>query len=597
MTRRISTILVQWLFPAVAVLAVLGIAFVILAPRLVSIEVVRRSMSREIAGWSGRSLVFDGTPTVTLTPRLTVSFPKARITSNRDGTTLVEMDELRAEVPFLPLLFRGRIEPSAFIFRHPRFTIAVDNEGGANWDLPSGLNAGSPLHFLTLIDGSIDYSDASGRHIVIDAIDADLALRDPHGNASIQGTARWKGERSTFYGTLNSPADLLDGKSADISLALESRLLRGAFEGSLRRLNGLAATGELTLATTSLTDLAQLSSVSLGRMPRLGAASVSSSASLVGGTLALGGAVLTIDGNQGVGALSMKFDARPSVQATLAFDSLDLSLYLKAIRDLLVSAQRAPDAPLDWPRFDAVDADLRISAEQIKIDDSQLGRIAASLALRNGRLDLAIGDMQIYGGHVTASLSADMLGAPSGMLQARLDSMPLSTALNNISGITALDGTLEGTISLQARGESWNALLASITGRGNIAVREGTLSGINLSVLTASTAPPASLEAKLFNGETPFTAAKADLIVGGGSLVARNATVEGTDFSAEMTALMRLGEPQIMARGTARLGGERQPPLGVPFEIGGRFAQPILTPDFVGARPLAADAPATSPAP
>ena len=577
---RTSTILVKWVLPVVALLVVLGIAFVIFAPRLVSIEVVRRSMSREIAGWSGRSLVFEGTPTVAFTPRLTVTFPKSRITSNRSGATLVEMDQLSAEVPLLPLIFRGRIEPSAFTFRHPRFTITVDSSGQPNWDLPSGLDASSPLHFLTIIDGSIDYSDATGRHLSIEAIDADLALRDPHRKATIQGTASWQGDRATYYATLDSPADLLDGKSADFTVAIESDPLRGSFDGSIRRMNGLAATGQMMLSTPSLTDLAALFDMPMGRLPRIGAASVNPRASLVGGALTLGDAVLSIDGNQGVGALSMKLADRPSVQATLAFDRLDVSPYLATIRSLIAASRLQPNAPLDWPRLDAMDADLRISADRLKVDDGATGRIAASLALRDGRLDLAIGDMQLYGGHITASLSADMLGAPSGTLQARVDGMPMAAALTRLFGISALDGTMGGTVSLQARGESWNALIASMTGRGNIAVSGGTLSGIDLSVLTESTAPLASLDVKLLNGETAFSSAKADLVIGGGTVMTGDFAVTGADFTADMVGMMRLGEPGLDVHGSAVLAGKRQPPVKVPFVLGGSFARPSLSPDF-----------------
>ncbi len=129
---RASTILVRWVAPILALVVVLGVAFVLFAPRLVSIEVVRRSMSREIAGWSGRSMTFEGTPEVAFTPFLTVTFPKARIESARDGTLLVDMDALRAQVPLLPLIFRGRIEPSAFTFRKPHFRVNRAADGTMN---------------------------------------------------------------------------------------------------------------------------------------------------------------------------------------------------------------------------------------------------------------------------------------------------------------------------------------------------------------------------------------------------------------------------------------------------------------------------------
>lgn len=584
---RASAILVKRVAPIVAILAVLGVAFVLFAPKLVSIEVVRRSMSREIAGWSGRSLTFEGTPEVAFTPYLTVTFPNVRIGSNRNETTLVEMDQLRAQVPILPLIFRGRIEPSSFTFRRPRFHFTVDPAGTANWDLPNGLDSTSPVRQLNMTDGSVDYSDGSGRVVRVEKINAVLELPAPRTAASIQGNATWQGETATFYLSIDSPAALLDGDKADMRVVLESDPLRGSFDGSLRRLDGLSGSGQLSLSTASPTRLATLLAIPTERLPRLGAASIASSADLARGTLTLGDVALTVDGNQGVGAISLGFAAdRPSVQATLAFDLLDVTSYVAAGRAILAASRMAPDAPLGWPKLDRFNADLRLSADQMKLGGETAGRMAASLALREGRLDVAIGDMQLYGGRLTASLSAEMRGeAPSVSLQAKVDALPLKAALTDLAGIEALDGTASGTLSLQGGGASWNAFVASLAGRGSATIANGTIGGINLGVLTGSTAAPATLENRLYNGATRFANAKSSLAITAGTVSAPDLSITGTGYSAAMAAAAVLGEPGIRARGTAMLGGRRTPAETIPFDIGGTWTHPVLTLETVPAAP------------
>ncbi|HWJ75817.1 MAG TPA: AsmA family protein [Kaistia sp.] len=577
---RATAILVKRVAPLAVVLAMLGLAFVLLAPKLVSIEVVRRSMSREIAGWSGRSMTFEGTPQVAFTPYLTVTFPKVRISSARDETTLVEMDQLRAQVPILPLFFRGRIEPSSFSFLRPRFHLAVDAAGVPNWDVPSALDASSPLRQLIVTGGSIDYRDGAGRALTVENIDAVLDLPDPQKLASVQGRASWQGKMVSFYASLNSIRALFDGKAADVRFAIESEPLRASFDGSLRRLDGLAANGQLSLSTPSLTGLAELFAIPTGRLPRFGDASISSTADFVRGTLTLGDAALTVDGNQGVGALSLALGAaRPSIQATLAFDLLDITNYARAVRSVLGASRIAPDEPLGWPRLDGFNADLRLSADQLRLGGETAGRMAASLAVRDGRLDVAIGDLQLYGGRLTASLSAETLAtAPSASLQARIDQLPLKAALSDLAGISAIDGTAGGTLSLQGRGASWNELVASLVGRGSVSIASGTIGGISLDVLSRSTAAPQSLEPRLFNGKTSFSNAKGDITVAGGVVSAPNIAITGTDYTIDMAAEARIGAPEIRAHGEATIAGQRAPALALPFDIGGTWLHPVVTP-------------------
>ncbi len=582
---RGQAILLKRIAPLAVILAALGIGFVLLAPRLVTIEVVRRSMSREIAGWSGRSLTFEGTPAVAFTPYLTVTFPHARIGSARDETTLVEMDQLRAQVPLLPLIFRGRIEPSSFTFTRPHFRFAIDPAGQPNWDMPRGLDATAPLRQLIITDGSLDYADGAGRNVKVDKIDAVLDLPDPERMASIQGRARWQGKTADFFASIDSPAALLDGRAADARFVLESEPLRGAFTGQLRQLDGLQTNGQLQLSTPSLTDLAALLAIPTGRLPRLGAAAITSSADFTRGTLTLGDAVLTLDGNQGVGAVSLALAAaRPSVQATLAFDMLDITSYAAAAKAVIAASRSTPDAPLGWPKLDAFNADLRLSADQLRLGGETAGRMATSLALRDGRLDVAIGELQIYGGRLTASLSAEMTGsAPSANLQAKVDALPLKAALSDLAGISALDGTASGTLSLQGRGSSWNAFVAALAGRGSLAIADGTINGIGMDVLTGSTAQPSALESRLFNGSTRFSSARGEVTIASGAVSAPAISATGAGYRIDMAAEAELGAPTISARGEATIGGQRVPPLALPFTIGGTWLHPVVTPELAPA--------------
>jgi len=176
-----------------ALMAALVGLFVVTAPGLVSIEVVRRSIAHEIAGWGGRALAFEGAPTVAFRPYLTVTFPRATIVSARTGDVLVSMDQLSAQIPLLPLIFGGNIEPTAFDFRRPDFHFSVDAGGQLNWTLPNGLDATTRVERIRIRDGAIHFRDASGRAIDLAAVDAALAGgRRIDGSRSDDGCRRRK---------------------------------------------------------------------------------------------------------------------------------------------------------------------------------------------------------------------------------------------------------------------------------------------------------------------------------------------------------------------------------------------------------------------
>ncbi|HEV7285651.1 MAG TPA: AsmA family protein, partial [Kaistia sp.] len=178
-------------------------AFVLLAPKLVTIEAVRRSLTREVAGWSGRALTFDGTPTVAFTPYPTVTFSKVRISSDKDPQPLVEMDSLSAELSFLPLLI-GRVRPSLLELDNPVFRFGVNEKGLPNWTLPRALRGDSELGRLVIRSGTLHYRGQDQRELLLTGVDARLDWPDPAATASIKGSAVWQDEPFDFNGSIGT---------------------------------------------------------------------------------------------------------------------------------------------------------------------------------------------------------------------------------------------------------------------------------------------------------------------------------------------------------------------------------------------------------
>src|SRR5262249_42172195 len=103
------------------------------------------------------------------------------------------------------------------------------------------------------------------------------------------------------------------------------------------------------------------------------------------------GAQGTICGHATTGARGLNLTrARPLIDATLAFQALDLTPYADAARaqSFLFDRQTATWSlyDLSFPLIRHVDADLRISAPKIVLKGYGLGRGAATIAVRSGKL-------------------------------------------------------------------------------------------------------------------------------------------------------------------------------------------------------------------
>lgn len=552
------------------VVAVLVGAFIVTAPSLVSIEVVRRSIAYEIAGWGGRALTFEGTPTVAFRPYLTVAFPNARIVSSQSGDTLVSTELLSAQIPLMPLIFQGRIEPSAFDFQKPVFHFVTDAEGRPNWTLPYGLDATTRVQRLSLTDGTIHYANATGRAVEIDRVDAVLKWPDPSGPASLSGKAAWQGNPGSFAISIGSLRDFFEQRPTALQLAIDSSPLRAAFSGQIQQLDSLIANGDISLDTTALHGLARLFGWDVPQHPAFGAAALQGAVSLARGVATMPDAKLSIDGNEGEGGLSFDLgSARPSVQATLAFDDLDVTPFVGLGTGLLSEARAQGERMLDFSPLELVDLDVRLSADRLIYSGSTIGRVAGSAALRAGRLDVALADMRLFDARVSASLSLDTAGpASQATLRAQFDALPLKSLPLDSLPFLAMRGSAGGILALTTDGDRWSAFVNNLAGSGELTLAGGTLNGIDAAALGKGWTDKAAADA--ISGKTDFTQASIAFSLARDALSIESGTLKGQGFTADFSGSADLTRPAFTAQGSIDFdAGRFTQASSVPFILRG----------------------------
>ncbi len=276
------------------------------------------------------------------------------------------------------------------------------------------------------------------------------------------------------------------------------------------------------------------------------------------GTLSLAKLEGSVFGSAVSGTVTGDFNgARPQMSGEIALSRLDVSPLLAMLLGEDATGGTA-DVPFNANAAFPVDADLRISAEVLDVDD----RLHAA----NAKLQMAAEARRIRFSDIGADLDG---GRFSGLVEltnnegSALVNGQVALAGADLAAIlpgAALTGGLDLSASLSTSGKSVDAALAALSGSGTVAVKGLRIDGLNGTALgplvaeadrygteldakrTAKFAPPLVATGAIDAGDVDFA-----FVVAGG--VARSAPVriatETATITAETRADFRQGVAQI----------------------------------------------------
>ena len=98
----------------------------------------------------------------------------------------------------------------------------------------------------------------------------------------------------------------------------------------------------------------------------------------------------------------------PSIQGTLALQTLDISPYVEAYRAELATEGPWSEATIRLPGLSMANVDVRLSAEQLLVGSWRTGRVAIAAAMKEGQFTLNVGDARPYGGALAATAKGGM---------------------------------------------------------------------------------------------------------------------------------------------------------------------------------------------
>jgi AsmA protein len=582
---------------SVAIAAVLaaGIGALFAVSALIPPDTVRQAVTSEIRMVTGLEPTIRGDATVSLFPTAMVSFSDVTLGDEHAAPALAA-DRLTAKLALLPLLI-GRIEPADMALTRPRLTVTVEPDGRSNW---SGLLAtlartlkprsGRSEHLLSFSEirmsgGSITIADKV-RGISEELSNVELSFAWPSIARSFGATGRftWRGE--AFDASANA-ADLLAALSGDrsgLKLRLAGAPFKLAFEGSMSQQPSFKMEGTLAVDGKSLRDALRWASHQPLPGAGFGPFALKAQTSMTGGTATMSGVNIELDGNVAEGVMALATEPRVTLKGTLAADALDLTPYVSTFEVLRSNDRDWNRQPIAIDGLSNVDLDLRISAARVSVASARLGRTGVAANLRDGRLTLAIGEAQAYGGVLKGAfvLAKTEVGADV-KTQLQFADVDLESCLGELFGIRKLEGKGNLSLSVEATGDSMLALMRTLTGSAELTARQGAIAGFNVEqLLKRLEQRPLSIGGDFRRGRTPFEKLSASVRIAQGIASIEDMRIEGGAVRLALGGSASIPARDLDLRGTAALisaSAGAPPVFELPFVVQGPWDDPIMLPD------------------
>ena len=578
---------------AVAAVAAAAFATLVALSFLMPATAVRDAVDREIHAVTGLEPVLRGSISISLFPSGTVSFHNVLLGNDPNGQAAVVADELIAHLRYFPLL-AGRIEIADVTLVRPTITVDFLPGGQSNWSglIQSLAHALEPnpdrtasFSEIGIHEGTvIVHNEHAGKDATerLEGVDFQLAWPSISRSFGANGRFVWHDEPIEASLTLSDFLAALSGDRSGLKLRLSGAPVKVAFDGAASYQPALKVEGTLSVDSPSLrdaihwTDASKLPFGGFGRFALRAQSTIGSSA------VSLSGVNVELDGNTAEGALTLATDGHRGVQGTLAADALDLTPYVSGIRVLATNEHNWNQLPISLDGLTDFDLDLRLSAASVKIAGAQLGRTAIAANMRGGKLDLAIGEAQVFGGTAKGSLGlvgADGIATVSSRLQ--FVDVDLANCLGQLFGLHKLEGHGNLTLNLDGSGGSVLAVTSALNGSASLTAHGGALAGVNVEQwLRRLERRPLSGNGDFRNGRTPFDQLTVNLKVVQGVVSVDDMHVEGPAVRIAAGGQALVPTRELDLKGVATLissatGNE----FALPFIVTGQWDDPVMLPD------------------
>jgi AsmA protein len=574
------------------VAALFGVAVIglIATSWLINRDALRQAVEAQIRAVTGLELVINGGIEISVFPGSYVSFHNVGLKGGGTEPALA-VDVLTANLRLLPLLLR-RFEIADVMMLRPHIRIVREADGGSNWTpfidtitRTTKPGADNPLSFseIRIQDGELSYADAAN-HLTEKLGEIDLSLAWPSISRSFAATGQfdWRGERIDGSISASDFIAALSGDRSGLKVRIASAPLKLAFDGTIADRTSMMMEGTLTIDSGSLRDALRWTGQAAPGRGGFGRFALKARANVVGPSIALTNVNVELDDNVAEGVMTYANNGRQTLQATLAAGNLDFTPYISTFRLLASGAHDWNRQLFDLNALTSTDLDMRLSAAQVTVGSTKLGRTALGANLRGGALALSVAEAQMYGGVAKGSFGVARTDSVADVkAQFQFTDVDLQACASELFGITKLTGRGNLNVSLVASGASPFGLAQSLDGTATLTGHDGAISGFNVEqLLKRLQRRPLSGAGNFRSGSTPYDTMTAAVKFAEGTATAEDIHIEGPGTHMTLTGTASVPAREYDLKGIASLTSVgSEPGFDLPFVVQGPWDDPLIFPD------------------
>lgn len=593
------------------VLALLGVtlAVLLIAPGVIPTATYKPQIEAAASNALGREVSIGDDFSIRIFPRTAFKVNDLTI-ANADGfegDTLARVKDASVGVKLFALL-SGSVEVDQFVLMEPAIHLVRKSDGSVNWNLAATgnnqdteqtANGRQPrdlkLGDVRIVGGRAAYKDElASRTYAAEDIDVSIVLTSLNAPLEVDGSMIFQGEPTKLDLVLTDLSALMAGDAAN--LKLEMTLGQTTAGADLSVVNGetLTYSGPIDFDAPDLPAFAALTGTTLADAP--GFDSLALSGDIEGGVdaMRLNGANIGFDDIDAQGSLTLNWSgAKPRAAGILSTPLLDLRPYMPPPATDAQGFPEWSDAKMDFTGLRNIDADFDISADEILLNDLQIGESRLKLGVDNGRMTADIPELAMYGGIGSGRLVVNARGAAPSFAgnfdMEAVNAQPLSLDLmkhDNLLGLGAFK------LDFTASGDSQAAIMSSIDGAGGFDLSDGALKGVNIAKiaqaansLRTSGVNPAALASAVATArgpreQTDFATFLSNFSITNGLVNAPTISMTGPyltmDGAGQINLAAQTIDLRLAPRATTTVDGAQGQAIAVPVRIGGTFAKPSI---------------------
>ncbi len=296
------------------------------------------------------------------------------------------------------------------------------------------------------------------------------------------------------------------------------------------------------------------------------------------GRISLRDMTAVLDHNRFDGEADIVISDPPQITARLRAGDLDFSTFADTVETGsggggASASDEWSTTPIDASALGLANGSIRLTASSIAVPDMTLGQSDLTLNLDRSRAVLKMQPATLFSGQLNGQVVANNRNGLSVGGNFKAEGIDVQQALSTLGGVERLTGTASASLEFLGVGQTEDAIMRSLSGKGDIAVGKGVISGFDLNRLMG--------RGEGSGGTTVFNSLTASFTMDGGNLTNNDLLMSLDNFRADGAGRVGIGARDIDYLFTpVALRANSGEGIAVPVRIVGPWNDPSIRPDL-----------------